>query len=145
MSAIATDNKALARRFFAEADKKSFEAAKEIIAPNFRSHLPGLPQPLDFAGFEQFVSPFNASFPDYTHRIEDQVAEGDRVVTRFTWRGTHTEPFQGLPATGRAVSMTGLNIIRIVDGKIAEQWVMFDALGLMQQLGAIPTPEPVAG
>jgi steroid delta-isomerase-like uncharacterized protein len=92
-------------------------------------------------GIKQFYSMLRESFPDIHFAIEDQVAEGDRVVTRWTARATHTGAFQGVPPTGRQVSLTGIDIDRFANGKVVECWPVADELGLMQQLGAIPTPE----
>ena len=75
--------------------------------------------------------------------LEDMIAEGDKVAVRFTLRGTHGGDLMGIPPTGKPVAVTGIDINRIADGKIAERWANFDALGLMQQLGVIPTPEQV--
>lgn len=83
---------------------------------------------------------FRTAFPDLYGTIEDLIAEGDKVVTRITYRGTHQGEFMGIPPTGRPVTMTFTGINRIAGGKIAEGWVNFDALGMMQQLGVIPTP-----
>lgn len=85
------------------------------------------------------VAELRAAFPDLRVTIEDLLATGDRVARRFTLRGTHRGPFMGFPATGRAVSATGITIDRLADGKLAESWVCFDALGLLRQLGAVPT------
>jgi len=80
-----------------------------------------------------------AAMPDYNVSIDDLIAEGDRVAARFTMRGTHTgADFLGLPASGRKINVTGISIFRIADGKIAEHWANEDALGLLQQLGAMP-------
>lgn len=92
-------------------------------------------------GIKQFFSMLREAFPDLQFTIEDQVAEGDRVVTRWTARATHSSAFQGIPPTGRQVSLTGIDIDRIVNGKVVECWSFADDLGLLQQLGAIPTPE----
>jgi predicted ester cyclase len=83
---------------------------------------------------------FQAGFPDIRVTIEDQLGEGDQVVTRMTFYGTQRGEFQGLPPTGKSVTFTGINIARIEGGKIAELWSEFDALGVLQQLGAIPAP-----
>jgi predicted ester cyclase len=83
---------------------------------------------------------FFAAFPDIQHTLEDQLAEGDKVAVRLTIRGTQQGEFQGMPATGKAITMTSLNILHFANGKIAEQWVETDDLGLLQQLGAIPMP-----
>jgi predicted ester cyclase len=83
---------------------------------------------------------FRTAFPDLHGTIEDQIAEGDKVVMRMTYRGTHQGELMGIPATGKPVTMTFISINRIAEGKIAEGWVNFDALGMMQQLGVIPVP-----
>jgi steroid delta-isomerase-like uncharacterized protein len=82
-----------------------------------------------------------AAFPDGRVTIEDMIAEGDKVVTRYNSRGTHKGDFMGIPATGKKVAVTGIVISRIAKGKIAEEWEEFDALGFMVQLGAIPPIE----
>ncbi len=81
-----------------------------------------------------------ASFPDIHVAIEDMIAEGDKVVTRITATGTQTGEFMGMPPSGKAIRVEAIGISRIVDGKSVEYWESFDALGLMHQLGAIPTP-----
>lgn len=88
-------------------------------------------------GAKQYVAALRAGFPDLHLTVEDQVAEGDMVVTRWTARGTHTGAFQGIPATGKAIRVTGTDIDRIIDGKTVECWAHVDELGLMQQLGVV--------
>jgi len=131
-------NKALIRQQYQEIDRKGFANAVELLAPNFVAHLPGAPGPMNLEAFRQYAAAFDAGFPGYRHAIEDQIAEGDKVVTRITWHGTHTGNFQGLPPTGKQVTMTAMNIHRIANGKIVEHRAEFDALGMMQQLGVIP-------
>ena len=80
------------------------------------------------------------AFPDVHFTIEDQVAEADKVVTRWTWRGTHQGPFQGIPPTGKHVMVTGVGINRFANGKVVENWTNMDILGLLQQLGVVPAP-----
>ena len=84
---------------------------------------------------------FLAAFPDLHVTIEDVVAEGDRVVVRTTYTGTHQADLQGIPATGKTVSESAITIFRLANGKIAEGWLVADNLGLMQQLGVIPAPQ----
>jgi predicted ester cyclase len=84
---------------------------------------------------------FHHGFPDWRETIDDVVAEGDRVVIRVTGSGTHQGEFQGIPPTDRQVTATGIGIGRIENGRIAESWAAYDALGMMQQLGVIPAPE----
>ena len=99
--------------------------------------FPGLAQ--DAAGTRQWNAAIREAVPDYNVTIEDQFAEDDKVVTRWTARGTHKGKFQGIAPTGRQVSVTGMTISRYVDGKIAESWVELDTLSLMRQLGADPS------
>ncbi len=136
----AEENKALIRRFVAAADKLNFEEAKRCLSPDVAVHIGGAPGPLDFATFFQFAQAWHSAFPDEQTTFEDQIAEGDRVVSRMTARATHLGEFQGLPATGKKITVTGIWIDRVVDGKIVEQWVQADMLGALQQLGAIPGP-----
>ena len=88
-------------------------------------------------GAKQYVAALRAGFPDLHLTVEDQVAEGDMVVTRWTASGTHTGAFQGIPATGKAIRVAGTDIDRIIDGKTVECWAHVDELGLMQQLGVV--------
>ena len=90
----------------------------------------------------QFAAAYREAFPDLQTAIEDQVAEGDKVVSRFSGRGTHlgeTEDFG--PATGNSIEINGITIDRVADGKIVEEWTNFDALGLLQQIGLIPAAD----
>ena len=88
-------------------------------------------------GAKQYVTMIRKAFPDIHFTIEDQIAEGDEVVTRWTARGTHQGSFQGVPATGREIRLMGTDIDRMAGGKVVECWAHMDELGLMQQLGAI--------
>lgn len=90
-------------------------------------------------GAKQYVTMMRAAFPDLHFTIEDQIAEGNMVVTRWTARGTHKGSFQGIPATGREIRLMGTDIDRMTDGKVVECWAHVDELGLLQQLGAIGT------
>jgi steroid delta-isomerase-like uncharacterized protein len=137
------ENKALARREIEEifSAKGSLDAAEEIYAPNYISHQPAGAE--DIHGLEaikQFAAGVREAFPDTEITIEDQIAEGDKVVTRFTSRGTHQGELWGIPATGREVEVTSVSTNRIEGGKIAEHWTSADRLGMMQQLGVIEQP-----
>ena len=134
-------NKALIRRFVAAADRSDFDAAEACLAPNLVVHLAGAPGPLDRATFLQFGKMYHSAFPDEQTTIADQIAEGDIVVSRMASTATHTGEFNGIPATGKRVTVSGIFIDRVVDGKIVERWGVFDQLGLLQQLGVIPAPE----
>jgi steroid delta-isomerase-like uncharacterized protein len=134
-------NKQLYRRWFEEVVTGGDVAlADELLEPGYRLHFPGAPQPLDREAHKALVGMFRAAFPDWVEAVEDVIAEGDKVVIRVTGRGTHEGEFHGVPPTGRQVAATGVGIARIHDGRIAEAWAAYDALGLMQQLGAIPAP-----
>ena len=88
---------------------------------------------------------FRSAFPDFHVTIEDQIAEGDRVATRWTMRGTHEGEFRGISPTGKQITVTGIGIFRFSDGKVVESWDNFDQLGMMRQLGVIPSPEESTG
>ncbi len=85
-----------------------------------------------------FVPVLRAAFPDSHHTVEELIAEGDKVVTRFTWRGTHRGEFMGVAPTGRSVTMSGIDVVRVAGGKISEFWYAEQTLELMQRLGAAP-------
>ena len=131
-------NKALVRRAIGYTHGDTADPA-EIFAPGFVAHMPSRP-PMDRATFEQFVAGFADGFPGYTHEVNDQVAQGDLVANRVTWQGTHTGEFAGVAATGRPITMEGINIFRVHDGRVVEQWAELDFFGLLQQIGAIPQP-----
>ena len=102
-----------------------------------RDAVPGAPPSRRRRNSIQVVETVGAGIPDLTRTVEQQIAEGDRVVTRFTDRGTHSGPLMGIPATGRAVQVGGINIERVVDGRIAEVWHVEDIVGLLGQLGVL--------
>lgn len=93
-------------------------------------------------GICQFFGSLRAAFPDLHFTIEDQVAEGDRVVTRWVAQGTHLGEFQGIPATGKQLVLSGIDIDRLADGKAVECWSRVDELGLLKQLGVLDAPVP---
>jgi steroid delta-isomerase-like uncharacterized protein len=113
----------------------------EFWAPNYVNHDPTNPEVRDLEGFKQWVIAARTAFPDLNVTIDDLIAEGDKVVTRWTVRGTHKGEFGKIPATGKQVTFTGITISRFVDGKTVESWWSDDDLGLMQQLGVIPPME----
>ena len=131
-------NKALVRCLMDEDISRGDETvADAIIHPNFVDHTnpPGMQHGID--GHKAIVRLFRAVFPDLEWRIDDLIAEGDKVVARTTMRGTQRGEFFGIPPTGRTVEMTGIHIVRVADGKIIEHWGSNDDLGLMRQLGAV--------
>ena len=136
------ENKALNRRFVEEViNQGNTDAIDELIDPGVVDHAapPGFPTGRE--GAKQFFAMMRSAFPDLHLTIEDMIAEGDKVVMRSTWSGTHQGEFMGVPATGRRVTVGGIDISRCADGRMVEHWEQFDALGLMQQLGVVPPPE----
>lgn len=133
-------NKAISRRVVEEVfNAGRLEAAGELVTPDYVGYDPAAPEPIKgVEGLKQQVGGYRSAFPNVQLTIEDQIAEGDRVVTRWTARGTHDGELFGISATGKQATVTGMTIDRIVDGRIAESWDQWDALGLLQQLGAVP-------
>ena len=133
------ENKAIARRFVEEVQNKgNISAVDEFLADGFVNHSvpPGLPP--DREGVKQLFTMFRNAFPDFHAVIHDQVAEGDEVVTRKTFYGTHKGELLGIPATGKEVTIDLIEILRVSDdGKITDHWNVVDQLGMMQQLGVI--------
>ncbi|MBD3884303.1 ester cyclase [Phormidium tenue FACHB-886] len=135
-------NKALYQRYIQQVfNQGQLDVLDEILSPSYVYHEapPGTPPGAE--GIKQVVSIFRTAFPDLEITIDDQVAEDDKVCSRATTRGTHQGEIFGIPATGKAVTMTGLTLVRIVDGRIVESWVKNDVMALMNQLGASSVSE----
>lgn len=143
---MSEQNKQLVRRAVEEVwNQGNYAAVDELAASDIVVHA-SLPdrEVHGTAGVKQFYATLREAFPDLHFTIEDQIAEGDRVVTRWTARGTHTGTFNGIPPTGKTGIVSGIDIDRIANGKVVECWPNADELGLLQQLGVIPAPERVA-
>ncbi|MEZ5407696.1 MAG: ester cyclase [Acidimicrobiales bacterium] len=110
---------------------------RAFFSPDYISHRPG--GDLPFLAFVEYQLERLPAFPDLSCTLEDVIAEGSKVMVRFIIRGTHLGTFRGLPATGRKIEMGGISLERCADGKIAEGWHYSDTLGMMQQLGMIPS------
>jgi steroid delta-isomerase-like uncharacterized protein len=137
----AEDNKALVSRYFHAAWNQGNPAViDELFATNFQAHNPAVPNGGSREGFNQFNRVFRSAFPDLRISQDDVIAEGDQVVTRFTVHGTQQGELQGIPPTGKQMTITGMEIVRVSGGKIVEAWSEFDQLGMLQQLGVIPAP-----
>ena len=138
-------NKAIARRFLEEVfGQGKLAVADEIVAPDHFDHgpgtLPGMPPGPE--GSKLLVTVYRNAFPDIHFTIDEQIAEGDKVVTRWTGFGTHKGGLAGIPPTGKSATVTGIGVDRIVNGKIVESWGVFDQFGMLQQLGVIPAGPP---
>jgi steroid delta-isomerase-like uncharacterized protein len=117
----------------------------ELVDPDWVDHDPSSPEEIrGIEGAKQFYGDFRSAFPDIQVTIEEQVAEGDKVVTLWTFRGTHQGELGGMPASGNQVTVKGMSMDRISGGKFVETWDNYDALGMMQQIGAVPSPEQQA-
>ena len=133
------ENKALVRRFYEEVfNKKNLAGVDAFVDPHIIEHAlpPGLPAGSE--GTRQFIGMYLAAFPDLHLTVEDIIAERDEVTARFTIRGTHRGELMGIPPTDKQVTTTGIQIVRVAGSRIVEDWVNFDALGMLQQLGVIP-------
>jgi steroid delta-isomerase-like uncharacterized protein len=137
------ENRAIFRRYVEEAwEKGNMEVADEVFADRYVSHQPdGSEEERGPEDVKLFLRQYREAFPDLRITIGDQIAEGDRVVTRWSSRGTHRGEFRGIAPTGNEVRLTGIGIFRFSDGKVVESWDNFDQLGMMQQLGVVPLPE----
>ncbi len=142
------DIKAKVRRAFEEVlNQGNVAVLDELCAPNFLYHEPSRPDVRTLKDYKRYITEFRSIFPDLHVTIDDLIVEGDKVVVRFTWRGTNTgdivTPTMRLPATGKHVTVTAISIGHYVEGKAVEMWMQGDDLGLYQQLGLIPMPQPV--
>lgn len=140
------DNKAIVRRmtevFY---NQGAIERADQFFAATYVHHDPASPQVRDRAGLQEAVRTFRAGCPDLHITTDELVAEGDKVLKRWTYHATHTGNLSGLPPTGKRITMSGLELFRLADGQIVESWLGYDNLSLMQQLGVAPQTqaEPV--
>jgi steroid delta-isomerase-like uncharacterized protein len=133
-------NKAVVRRFIEEVqNEKNWDTFDELNADDFinLSAPPGVPS--DREGGKMFLGAFLNAFPDCHVTVDDMIAEGDRVVTKKTFTGTHTAELNGIPPTGKRVSIQYVDILRLRDGKIIEHWLSMDQMNFMQQLGVLST------
>jgi steroid delta-isomerase-like uncharacterized protein len=149
VSVSANENKATVRRIPDEVfNQGNLSVVDELFAPDYVLHDPWVPGG-ELRGLEafkeQWVSMLRTAFPDLRIVIEDQVAEGDKVVSRYTGSGTHQGELRGFPPTNNRVEVTGTITSRFAEGKIAEEWNNFDSMGMMQQLGIVPPLAPPQG
>ena len=127
----------MVRRRFAELDKRNFAVLDEMFDPGYRLNFPTAATPLSLDDTKRFYRALYAAFPDLTHTITEQISARDKVVTRWFAQGTHRGTWMGVAATGKTVSLAGINIYTVKNGKLAESHVQWDLLGLLQQLGAV--------
>jgi predicted ester cyclase len=135
------DTKKIVRQVLEEPWKGNWDVIDEFVAPAYVGFDPSLPEPISGpdgakANFQMYLEAFTGA----RITVDDQFAEGDKVATRWTGRGTHTGTIQGIAPTGKEVTVSGLTISRLDGGKIVEEWTNWDTLGMLVQLGAVPAP-----
>jgi steroid delta-isomerase-like uncharacterized protein len=137
---MTTNNKDIVLRYWYQElwDNRNIAAADDLLTDDYRLHAPGVPVPLDRETTKQVVAMYGTSFPDLKHTVDEVIAEGDTVAARWTVRGTHRGEFQGIPASGKHVTLSGNTVHRLKDGKLRETCLSFDSMELLQQLGAVP-------
>jgi predicted ester cyclase len=133
------DAKLIVRKVLEEPWKGNWDVIDELVAPTYIGYDPSVPDPLRGpeglkANFKKYADAFTGA----QITVDDQIAEGDKVATRWTGRGTHTAELNGIAPTGKEITVTGLVISRVENGKIVEDWVTWDTLGMLIQLGAMP-------
>ena len=134
-----TENKKVLEAFVEDViNQGRLDRADDLVALDFveLDPLPGQQQGRE--GLKDVIGGMRAAFPDLQWVVDEVVAEGDKVVSRFTWTGTHRATFLGIPSTGRKVTVKGVVIDRLTDGKMADSRILMDTLGMMQQLGVVP-------
>ena len=134
----ADTNKEIVRRLGVEPWEGNLGVIDEVVAPDYVGHDPAQPEMQGPGGIKEFVTGYLAGFPDGKITIDEQLAEGDLVATRWTGRGTHQGELMGIPATGKQVTVSGITISRVKNGKVVEEWSNWDTLGMLQQLGVVP-------
>jgi steroid delta-isomerase-like uncharacterized protein len=138
---MSAENKARSWRFFEEVwNNKNLGAIDELMAADYVANSVPPPLPPNREGIKQFVTVYQMAFPDARFRLDEQIAEGNKVVTRWTAVATHEGALMGIPATGKKATVTGITIDRHAGGKIVETSFEFDAMGMLIQLGVIPPP-----
>jgi steroid delta-isomerase-like uncharacterized protein len=141
---MAQQNAMLLRRAVEEIwNGGNYAVVDELIAGDYLGHAStSADETHGREGYKRFIASLRDAFPDIRFTIEDQIAAGDKVVTRWSARATHTGEFRGIPPTGKQGRVTGITIDRVADGKVVECWTNADDLGLLQQLGVLPAPGP---
>jgi steroid delta-isomerase-like uncharacterized protein len=135
---VSRDNCSIVRRFIEESiNQGRIDEAAQFVWEDVVEQVPFPGQGPGLAGLQDVLRGMRNAFPDLHFGVEEQVAEGDKVVTRFEWTGTHCNEFLGVPATGRPVKVWGIVIDRLEDGRIKETRIIMDVFGLMMQLGAV--------
>ncbi len=140
---MAHDNATIVRSFVDEViTRGNIEAAAQFVWEDVVEQVPLPGQGPGLDGLQDIIRAMRAGFPDIVFSIQEQIAEHDKVASRFEWTGTHHGTFLGIPATGRHVHVWGIVIDRLEDGRIKDTRIIMDSLGMMMQLGVLPPPPP---
>lgn len=138
---MTAENKVVMRRFVEFINSGSEKLAEELISPDAVFHVPGSPEPMRGpAGYLAVIGMMRSGFPDIQWTLEEMIAEDDKAAARFTMRGTHQGSFFGVPPTGKTIAVQAMNFYRLSGGQFIEERGQPDLLGLLQQIGAVPTP-----
>jgi len=137
-SLSADANKEIVRRLTIEPWEGHLGVIDEYVAPDYVGHDPSIPDLQGPDGMKEFVTGYLAAFPDARITIDEILAEGDLVTVRWSGRGTHQGDLMGISPTGKQVTVSGISIARLTDGKVVEEWSNWDTLGMLQQLGVVP-------
>ncbi|MCA1730005.1 MAG: ester cyclase [Actinobacteria bacterium] len=130
------------RRYLDVFEQGNIELLDELLAPDYINHSPATPDlPTGPEGVKAVVTMFRSAIPDLRVVVDDMIAEGDKVATRYTLEGTHESELFGVPPTSRQLSIKSITVEQVSDGRIRDHWRVTDELGMMQQLGVIPAPE----
>lgn len=141
MATTDQDNKAIVRQFFDAWNDADFDVIEDVVASDAESHNPFEPPvPAGPEGEKQLIELYHSAFPDATLEIEEMVAEGNTVAVRCTATGTHEGEFMGIEPTGTEIEVALFEFAHVMDGQVVESWGLFDAFGLLQQLGVIEPP-----
>lgn len=140
---MSAQNKAAMRRIYEEIwNQGNFEVLDEIFSPDYVGHLPTPPgAPSGREGVRWLIQAYRTAFPDIHVQVEDQIAEGDKVLTRITVQGTHQGQLMHIPPTNKEITVSAMVLTRFKDGQNVEGWAELDRFGLMQQLGVVPAPQ----
>jgi predicted ester cyclase len=132
-------NKTIVRRLLEEPWKGNLGVVDELIDRNYVGHDPSIPEPLRGPdGFKENISNYRAAYSDARITVDEQIAEGDKVATRWTGRGKHDGDLMGIGPTGKQVTVSGLTLSRLANGKVIEEYTNWDTFGMMQQLDVVP-------
>jgi len=135
MAQVQKQNKEIVREVLSAIDNNNFDKLSELFSNDFGLIVPGIENPLKIEDVIQAIKTHYASFPDWSHNMEDMIAEGDKVVIKIMQTGTHKEEYKGISATGKKITNPAIHIMTIVDGQVKDWWGIEDNLGMMQQLG----------